>query len=169
MKAYCPCGDNSYCYRGSSMMSPFPGNSCYSAILSGIEHTECLEWHEYCTHSSVEIMMNSSWNKASSNSNYYDGLDLEAKKRYNVKIALFSSLGGPYTVHRKSLTSLEWQNWPSVEYSYLITMPSLYTMWSWRWFITFASRLWAVVMFLSATRTRRDDCLWLHQVPHTLV
>ena len=76
-------------------------------------------------------MMNSSRNKTSANSNYYEGLDLEAKKRYDVKIATFGELGDPYTAQKKSLMSLEWQNWPSVEYpdiyNYLIATPSLYT------------------------------------------
>ena len=60
-----------------------------------------------------------------------DGMELEAKTRYEAKIIVFGSLGDPYCVQKKSLTSVEWQNWPSVEYpdvyNYLITTPSLYT------------------------------------------
>ena len=75
--------------------------------------------------------MDSSRNEGRVNSSYYDGLDLEAKKRYDVKIAALGKLGDPYAAQKKSLTTLEWHNWPSVEYpdicNYLIGMPSLHT------------------------------------------
>ena len=75
--------------------------------------------------------MTSNSSDARARSSYYDGMELEAKKRYDAKIIVFGSLGDPYCVQKKSLTSVEWQNWPSVEYpdvyNYLITTPSLYT------------------------------------------
>ena len=47
---------------------------------------------------------------ASANSSYYEGLDLEDKKRYDVKIATLGNLGDPYAARKKLSTSLEWQN-----------------------------------------------------------
>ena len=81
---------------------------------------------------SKEVVMDSSRNEGRVNSSYYDALDLEAKKRYDVKIAALGKLGDPYAAQKKSLTTLEWHNWTSEEYpdmyNYLIRTPSLYTI-----------------------------------------
>ena len=70
------------------------------------------EWHEsrvlcewHCR--ARKMMIDSSRNEASANSNYYEGLDLEAKKRYDVKVATLGNLGDPYAARKKSSTSLE--------------------------------------------------------------
>ena len=93
-------------------MSLFPGNHCYGAILSGNERHMLREWH--CRVRKMMIDLNQ--NEASANSNYYEELDLEATKRYDVKFATLGNLGDPYAARKKPSTSLEWQNWPSVEY-----------------------------------------------------
>ena len=46
-------------------------------------------------------------NEASANSNYYEGLDLEATKRYDVKFATLGNLGDPYAAWKKPSTNLE--------------------------------------------------------------
>ena len=52
------------------------------SITSGIK---------YC-----RVKVISSWNEASTNSSYYKGLDLEAKKHYDIKIATLGNLRYPY-------------------------------------------------------------------------
>ena len=64
-------------------------------------------------------------------SKYYQGLNIEAKKRYDVKLGILGSLSDPYSGLKNLPANLEWQHWPSIEYpdiyNYLITTPSLYT------------------------------------------
>ena len=74
----------------------------------------------------------SSW--VSSHSKYYQGLDVEAKKRYDVKLATLGSLGDPYdaeNLKKPTICQVEWQHWPSIEYpdiyNYLIATSSLFT------------------------------------------
>ena len=57
---------------------------------------------------------------------HYEGLNLEAKKRYDVKIITLGNQGDPYAAREKSSTTLEWQNWPSVEYPYVYIQLSNY-------------------------------------------
>ena len=57
----------------------------------------------------------------SANSSYYEGLDLEDKKHYDVKIATLSNLGDPYAARKESSTSLEWQNpWTTLKQSGIV-------------------------------------------------
>ena len=65
-------------------------------------------------------------------SKYYQGLNIEAKKWYDVRLGILGSLGDPYSSLKNLPVSLKWQHWPSIEYpdisNYLITTPSLYTI-----------------------------------------
>ena len=82
----------------SVMTSLFLGNRCYGAILSGNECHVLCKWH--CRVRKMRI--DQSRNEASANSSYYEGLDLEAKKHYDVKIATLRNLGDPYAARKKS-------------------------------------------------------------------
>ena len=79
-------------------------------------------------------MADSSSSCVSSHSKYYQGLDIEAKKRYDVKLATLGSLGDPYdaeNLKKPTISQVEWQHWPSIEYpdiyNYLIATSSLFT------------------------------------------
>ena len=109
------------------MTSFFLSNRCYGAILSGIARIR----NTLNCARAKEMAGDLSKSDVSAKCNYYEGLDVEAKKRYDEKIATLGSLGDPYAVQKKPSTSLEWQQWPSVEYpdiyNYLITTPGRYT------------------------------------------
>ena len=61
--------------------------------------------------------LSSSW--VSSHSKDYQGLDVEAKKRFDVKLATLGSLGDPCdaaNLKKPTISQVEWQLWPSIEY-----------------------------------------------------
>ena len=61
-------------------------------------------------------MTNLSSNRISSHSKYYQGLGYRG---YNVKLATLGSLGDPYYATNKPTinSQVEWQHWPSLEYT----------------------------------------------------
>ena len=64
-------------------------------------------------------------------STYYCALDDTAKQCYKVKLELVSALEDPYFAYERGIVSVDWNNWPQVEYpdiySYLVQAPSIYT------------------------------------------
>ena len=64
---------------------------------------------------------------------YYYSLDDTAKQRYKVKLELVGVLEDPYVAYERGIVSVDWNNWPQVEYpdsySYLVQTPSIYTAW----------------------------------------
>ena len=67
--------------------------------------------------------MSSSYSTCTHNSSYFDALNVEVKKCYDVNMSAFGTLGNLFATQKKSLTSLEWDKWPSLEnpdkYDYL--------------------------------------------------
>ena len=65
-------------------------------------------------------------------SNYYYSLEESAKSRYRDKLALLGGIADPYLTEHLEGESVDWQNWPEVQYpdifNYLITTTSPYTM-----------------------------------------
>ena len=63
-------------------------------------------------------------------SEYYHHLEGAAKTRYREKLAILGGITDPYLIMERSQNSLEWQDWPEVQYldiyNYLITTLSLY-------------------------------------------
>ena len=59
-------------------------------------------------------------------SKYYQGLNIEAKKRYDVKLGILGSLGDPYSGLKNLPASLEWQHRPSIEYPDITTISLLH-------------------------------------------
>ena len=61
-------------------------------------------------------------------SEYYYSLDDTAKQRYKVKLELVGALEHPYVAYERGIVSVDWNNWPQVEYpdiySYLIQTES---------------------------------------------
>ena len=77
-------------------------------------------------------MTDSSSSGVSFHSKYYQRLDFEAKKRYDVMLATLGSLGDPYDATKKpTISQVEWQHWPSLEYpdiyNYFIATSSLFS------------------------------------------
>ena len=76
-------------------------------------------------------MTDSSSSGVSFHSKYYQRLDFEAKKRYDVMLATLGSLGDPYDATKKpTISQVEWQHWPSEYpdiYNYFIATFSLFT------------------------------------------
>ena len=79
------------------MTSFFLSNRCYGAILSGIVRI-------HNTVNSARAKEMASKNDASAKSNNYEGLDVEAKKRYDEKIGTLGSLGlGPVCIAEETI------------------------------------------------------------------
>ena len=82
--------------------------------------------------------LSSSW--VNSLSKYYHGLDVEAKKHYDVKLATLGSLETPMMLQTWRSRQIEWQHWPSIEYpdiyNYLISTSNLDTLEVYKYFVS---------------------------------